>query len=535
MNIYDKFIKENVAPEGAKKIGVWNGSSYGTIPLSSLTRPNLGSRLYSFAAFSDVHKSVANSNLDNSELYDMSGDLDRALTFVKGKVDFICGCGDLTLGGFEVELTRLKSAITNKSFTVGRSSDSETTIVDDHFYSCSGNHEIYGRDWSTKNYTMGGKWNLTTEPKALQEYWKTYMSMDKHTVLTRGSDVFVFFSPNSSKMDANDKYIRVYSDSDIEWLYNVLRTNRNKRCFVFTHFFFPAMSGDYGGKNTYYKYPMDSESNRQLTLLLNKYRNAIWFSGHSHFVWESQRRADYMGNRNDEANIAKTADSGYCVHLPSLGQPRVPTETTDGKNTPTYYDETKDGDTSTKHWLTPLPVSQFAIVDVYSNYIIIKGLSYINGSYQYLPIAQYCLNTSLVNVDDAAIDFNGGAATTDPVYFYYKSNTIRTADGWLELNGSKVTAPKTGVQYTVRFMRYSNGDSAEMLNGNATDYSFRLISSYNESNDTYVVIKNLDHSFDASGRMLITFPSGSGLYRIKCLWHRDTDGAEISSVLIVTI
>mgnify|MGYP003317394382 CR=1 FL=1 len=527
MKIYDRFIKENVAPEGAKKIGVWNGSSYGTIPLSGLTRPNLGSKLYSFAAVSDVHKSVANSNLDKIGAYDMTGDLDRALTFVKGKVNFVCGCGDLTLGGFETELSRLKTAINNKSFAVGRSSDSETAIVDNHFYSCSGNHEIYGRDWTTKGYNMG-KWNLGIEPKALQEYWKTYMGMDKHTILTRGNDVFIFCSPDNAT--AYNSSVRNYSNADIEWLYNVLRTNRNKRCFVFTHFFFPAMSGDYGGKNTYYTAPMDSETERQMTLLLNKYRNVVWFSGHSHFVWESQGRADNKGYRNHDANIAKTADSGYCVHLPSLGQPRVPTEYTSG-NSPTYYDEVYEG-SDKKKWLLPLPTSQFAIVDVYSNYIVIKGLSYINGSYQYLPIAQYCLNTSLVNVDDAAIDFNGGAATTDAVYFYYKSNTIRTADGWLELNGSKVTAPKTGVQYTVRFMRYSNGESAEMLNGNATDYSFRLISSYNESNDTYVVIKNLDH---ASGRMLITFPSGSGLYRIKCLWHRDTDGAEISSVLIVTI
>lgn len=236
------------------------------------------------------------------------------------------------------------------------------------------------------------------------------MSMDKHTVLTRDNDVFVYFSPDSGIAYNNPAY-RNYSDEDIQWLYNVLRTNRNKRCFIFTHFFFPAMCGDYGGKNVYYSAPMDSETERQMTLLLNKYRNAIWFSGHSHFVWEAQGRADYKGNRNYDANIAKTADSGYCLHLPSLGQPRVPTELISG-NTPDWDDETKTSDTTKKKWLTPLPTSQFAIVDVYSNYVIIKGLSYINGSYQYLPIAQYCIDTTLVNVDDNVIDFSGTNPST---------------------------------------------------------------------------------------------------------------------------
>ena len=65
-------------------------------------------------------------------------------------------------------------------------------------------------------------------------------------------------------------------------------------------------------------------------------------------------------------------------------------------------------------------------------------------------------------------------------------------------------------------------------------YSVREILSYNQSDDTYVAIRDIDYSFDGNGRLLVTFPS-AGKYRIKALYHKDSDNSEIGIVLIVTI
>lgn len=371
--IYDRLIKENNSPRSAKNIGLFQGETLiGTIPLGSLAN-DLGTALYSFMACSDMHKTTYTGE-DNA--FHAGQDLLNALGFIQGKVDFIAMTGDLTHRGEKTELSAIKDTFTSNGWTMGKTGN---------VYTCCGNHEMYGRTWNTDNNTGYG---------VLSTYWSTQTGMDKHTVITKrnGEDVFIFFSPDNCIITNSAFSGRVYSDEDIKWLYNQLRTYRNKRCFVFMHFFFSKMSGNYGYSNPYYHYPMDAESERQLTLLLNKYRKVIWFSGHSHWYWEAQGLVDLRGNKNLNANIAKNANTGYCVHLSSLGKPRKPI-VADGVGT--YADETTAG--------ANVPASEFAIIDVYTDCIIIKGISWQNGSYVYLPIAHYRINTTLQTIDDDPI------------------------------------------------------------------------------------------------------------------------------------
>ena len=71
--VYDGFIPENCAPQGAKKIGVYNssGDRVGSIGLSSTFKKNLGNKLYSFGAISDTHigYNTAESDLINALTY----------------------------------------------------------------------------------------------------------------------------------------------------------------------------------------------------------------------------------------------------------------------------------------------------------------------------------------------------------------------------------------------------------------------------------------------------------------------------------
>ena len=85
MSKYRDLIPQNRAPKGVKRIGIYDadGKRVGTVPLGPLAFPDVGEKLYSFGALSDVHIS-----------YDTAiGDFQRALANLTD-VAFVCICGD---------------------------------------------------------------------------------------------------------------------------------------------------------------------------------------------------------------------------------------------------------------------------------------------------------------------------------------------------------------------------------------------------------------------------------------------------------
>ena len=92
MGTYSAFIKNNIAPYSAHKIGVYDstGNRVGSIPLGAF-KPNYGERLYRFGLISDVHNETSQAT-DNSE------DLINALTWFNDNesIEFTVISGDLT-------------------------------------------------------------------------------------------------------------------------------------------------------------------------------------------------------------------------------------------------------------------------------------------------------------------------------------------------------------------------------------------------------------------------------------------------------
>jgi hypothetical protein len=87
------------------------------------------------------------------------------------------------------------------------------------------------------------------------------------------------------------------------WLKDIIENNKDKRIFVFSHHFLPHKAGDSDGiyshlrvwpytasnsiKNKFYA---GSNTLCGLTFwfidkLNNEYKNVVWFSGHSHRLW----------------------------------------------------------------------------------------------------------------------------------------------------------------------------------------------------------------------------------------------------------
>lgn len=349
---YNDLIRFNCAPYEADHIGIYDtsGNKVLNIGIKSL-KPKYTEKLYSFGLLSDVHNAKAAIVNDDE-------DFKNALSFFNDKddIEFICICGDITENGSETQLNNYKTNV---------AAYSPNTPV----YTCTGNH-----DCSNYNDTI----------------WKTYTNCDRCQKFEYNNDVFVLFGMRYWSLGSTGT---PYLDTDINWLESVLKDNENKRVFIFTHLFFPDKAGNFNKI-----YPegnwLGGRQLERLNRLNELYLNAIWFSGHSHWMYYLQSLPDNINNteNSDRANVYRTFDSnntptcGWTVHVSSCAKPIDST----GSNR-------DDGDASDA-------CSEGAIIDVYEDYIIFKGISFkskqdTNYNNKYVPIGYYKLNTNIIPLD----------------------------------------------------------------------------------------------------------------------------------------
>ena len=342
---YRDFITENVAPQNVKRIGIYdsNGNRVGTIPLGSLAFPNVGQKQYSFGALSDVHIG-----------YDTAvTDFQTALSYLKEQenVAFNCICGDLTGDGSNTQLAQYKSIV--DSYSVGKP-----------VYAITGNHEGATADVANRITTYTGK--------------PLYYSF------THGNDVFIMVGVIGGDSVSNGV---LFADGELQWLYETLEANRNKRCFVFQHIFAgvekAAVCGNAGGLYTNWCWHNTTECNVFLSLMKH-YKNVTWFHGHSHLKYILQKYGQLYANYSD-------SDGYRSVHIPSLTAPRD-----DANGDGTYENVYAD--------------SEGYVVDVYENGIHLRGRDFVKG--EFLPIASYWLDTTLQTIPAGTYTDSTGTITT---------------------------------------------------------------------------------------------------------------------------
>ncbi len=336
---YTHFIPENTAPVGAQKIGVYEGTGkrIAHVPLgnlnSSLTKAD---RQYSFCALADIHLTYDTANED----------FQRALTYAENNCDFTCIAGDLTdTGGDESQLALYKSIV-------------DTYAPTKPVYAIAGNHENYN------GYA--------------DQWLETYTGHPLYYSFTKGNDVFIMVGHYGAWHDTKWWPDEFMSHEELQWLYETLEANRNKRCFVFTHVL-PHEHGVGNPNNLYVTagkpllwYVNDGGIGQAFISLLRHYKNTILFHGHSHTRYWLQE-LDEKANYSDHY--------GYrSVHIPSLAVPRDP----DGTNLTEIYAE-----------------SEGYIVDVYDDCIILNGRDFIDNDTDghWLPIATYKIDTTLQTIE----------------------------------------------------------------------------------------------------------------------------------------
>lgn len=341
MSRYEDFIPENIAPFGARRIGIYNskGNRVGFIPLGNLSNPTTARKSYSFGALSDIHLQYDTAQTD----------FRTALTYLERKedVEFICISGDLTASGRDSELAQYKSYV-------------ETYAPNTPVYAVSGNHECYRGD-------------------DVPEIISQYTGHPLYYSFTYGNDVFIMLGIKAEQEGG------LFTTDELQFLYETLEANRNKRCFIFHH-----VRPQDGCGNAMGIYDFDLWGGTEATVfesLVSHYKNAIQFHGHSHLKF-------YLQHLSDVANIDRIFGS-WSVHIPSLAIPRDG----DDRGPVSRTDVTAD--------------SEGYVVDVYENGIHLRGRDFARG--EFLPVASYWLDTTLKEVEECTYaDFTGTLTTNIP-------------------------------------------------------------------------------------------------------------------------
>lgn len=323
---FEDLIPQNIAPKGVKRIGVYNSKNerVGSFGLGNLTPPRMGRLLYSFGEIADAHMQRTTA----------TEDLIRALSFFNNHVDFIINNGDFSESGTEEQMQEYKDCIDNHA---------EIPV-----YAVSGNHETYGG---------------LDIPNVIE----TYTGQPFYYSFEVGNDVFIM-------LGIKDEY-ELFTQAELQWLYETLEANRNKRCFVFMHVFpsketIPSCGNAYGIYHNYcWSHPTQTVV---FESLMKHYKNVLFFHGHSHLEFALQSKDCQYANY-DESN-------GYrSIHIPALSILR----SGDSTGSDSRYDIASG--------------SQGYVVDVYENGIHLRGRDFVKG--EFLPIASYWLDTTLVNVE----------------------------------------------------------------------------------------------------------------------------------------
>lgn len=342
-------IPQNIATENAQKVAIFDssGNLICKVDLGNLKIPNLGTKKYSVGLLSDTHTNTY------SNAQDSYNDLGRAISWLSNNAEITCISGDLANLRYDYDdgLQKYKEIVENNK-------------GDMQVYAIAGNHEHWDRnaavitigDTEIRGYT-GYPMYYTISNQPTDEIKRNYYNS------IVGEDVYIMCGYADSKQ---------FNNITIQWLYEVLELNRNKRCFLFVHA--PIDDAQHCG-DALNVITWDGIGNYKTVFinLLKHYKNVTWFHGHTHAMLEMQNYLQGLPNPLP-ANYDFT-DGVHSFHIPATSVSR---------------------DISSGSREDKVETSQGYLMDVYENYIVLKGRDFVKG--EYIPIAQYCVATNIQQI-----------------------------------------------------------------------------------------------------------------------------------------
>ncbi|MBO5312601.1 MAG: metallophosphoesterase [Clostridia bacterium] len=251
-----------------------------------------------FGILSDVHynryyktgKDDATFSFDNAlDFFDTLG------------VDFVGVAGDISSNGEKSALDKFNDDIDGRSYPV---------------YTVTGNHDAVAvSNGSWQEIMNKGTRDCTFAPNGLDFVY---------TPEEIGKDVFVFL--NQVRWEYNTDTATILDMEQLTWLEGVLEENKNDTVYLFFHTFLCGPDGERhtgvgniknpGGYTYDLPYTYGNEDEAVFRDLLKRYRNVIYFSGHSHWMFEMEIYGEWANYSSYEGE--------YChmIHVPSVTEPR---------------------------------------------------------------------------------------------------------------------------------------------------------------------------------------------------------------------
>lgn len=377
-------------------------------PIKNLFNKNYKQPIYKIGLMSDVHYNDADDADNNPDTYaddgaEYSEDLINALQyFQNNNVDFISCSGDIS--------TDWSAHLSNYKLCVDKYASNLS------IFTCSGNHDSkpkykYHDLWKNVSVINPNNEYEIIYFKDYEQYSQKIENFDEYDLYHTDDnglgtsfyfkkyyddtfDVYIYLNVeygwnNRDNYDTHncriltqqellvhqevtDDDLHLYHPQTLQYLANLLEEYKHHRCFIFTHLMLPDKAGNFHHNQVsqlyYYEYCniyshsdiLRGDQGEFIRNLMEQYDNNYWFSGHSHYKWIWEKL-------DHNINITKINKS-YNIHLPSLSRP-LPYGILSYKTAP------KD--------------SEAAIMEVYKDYVIIKGIV----MKEYIDINYYNLDT----------------------------------------------------------------------------------------------------------------------------------------------
>ena len=327
-------------PKGATRLIAVSGSkqvtySY-TIPESRRFNQE---ELYVFGAISDTHQGVryGSPTIPYNHFINAS-----KVLYEKGAIA-IGICGDFSYNNTEDEYALHEKAI----------KELYETMPDMPIFTTTGNHESKYTGFSYDWYMQYAR-DVVDYDSDLDYLYFDGNELDYVVELPDGS-VMIYF--HQVAYDYGKSTSRLVSDEQLAWLEARLEQYKDVTVFFFFHSFLDEEVGDATSSGNEYGYPIISSTveYKKFTELFTKYTNVIYFSGHSHWTFDSQFVDPKPGKTNYDKNIDdKDGTFATMVHIPACSTPRVLVGSGSGR-------------------------SEGYIVHVYEDCIVLEGYEFVKG------------------------------------------------------------------------------------------------------------------------------------------------------------
>ena len=302
-------------PYGAKKLAAYKGETQIVSVSIPQEKQLVGTYSYAYGLMSDLHY---NSFKSGDTDYAVGACDDAYTYFREAGITTVFQTGDYCTYPEELPYQLYAQGVANSGLLV---------------LAAGGNHEVNGN--FNNMFGENGLWfryvNLGVYNGQVEGVTEIAPNGYDFVYQMPGTDdIFVFVC--QEKWDGRtESQAYLISEASMDWLESVLETYKNNTVHLMLHTYYADDDledvdgeGDITnsvGYGYHYHYNYHTPDGVRLRELIGRYKNVIWFNGHSHWLYEMQ---SFNKNLNvfDYYGTAAT-----CVHVPSVTAPRSVSDT----------------------------------------------------------------------------------------------------------------------------------------------------------------------------------------------------------------